>query len=113
MGAEGDKPRMYHAKSEKDEAAWIAKNIAKMTKKGISAKDIAILYRAHHVSRPVEDALIKREIPYVIYSGTAFYQRREVKDVLAYLRMLTVADDIAFMRTVNTPREVLAARKWP
>ena len=111
MGAEGDKPRMYHAKSEKDEAAWIAKNIAKMTKKGISAKDIAILYRAHHVSRPVEDALIKREIPYVIYSGTAFYQRREVKDVLAYLRMLTVADDIAFMRTVNTPSRGIGRKK--
>ena len=102
---------MYHAKNEKDEAAWIAKTIAGLVKDGHEPAGIAILYRAHHVSRPIEDALVKNEIQYVIFSGTAFYQRREVKDVLAYLRMLVTADDLAFMRTYNTPSRGIGRKK--
>lgn len=111
LGVPGAKPKMYHAKNEKDEAAWIAKTIAGLVKDGHKPADIAILYRAHHVSRPIEDALVKNEIQYVIFSGTAFYQRREVKDVLAYLRMLVTADDLAFMRTFNTPSRGIGRKK--
>lgn len=107
----GTRPYMYHAKNDGDEAAWISRKIAKLVKDGARGSDIAILYRAHHHSRPIEDALIKRELPYVIYSGTAFYARREIKDVLCYLRMLTSADDIAFMRTVNTPSRKIGKKK--
>lgn len=111
LGEPGTKPTMYHAKNEKDEAAWIAKTIAGLVKDGHEPAGIAILYRAHHVSRPIEDALVKNEIQYVIFSGTAFYQRREVKDVLAYLRMLVTADDLAFMRTYNTPSRGIGRKK--
>lgn len=107
----GSKPVMYHAPNERDEASWIVKNIRSLIHGGAKPADIAILYRAHHLSRRIEDTLLKYEVPYVIYSGTAFYARREVKDVLSYLRMLLSADDIAFMRTVNTPSRKIGRRK--
>ncbi len=111
VGAPGVLPRMYHARNEKDEASWIAANVARLIEDGKKPSEIAILYRAHHVSRPVEDALMKSELQYVIFSGTAFYQRREVKDVLSYLRMLTTADDLAFLRTHNTPSRGIGRKK--
>ncbi len=107
----GMRPVFYHARSEKDEARWIAAKVAALLKAGWKAGDIALLYRAHHLSRPIEDALLKKSIPYKIYSGTAFYARREVKDVVAYLRMLTVADDLAFRRTINTPSRKIGKKK--
>ncbi len=100
---DGVRPTMYHGRSERDEAAWIARTIARLLKTGTAADDIAILYRAHYVSRSIEEALMRKEVPYRIYSGTPFYGRQEIKDVVCYLRMLTVADDIAFRRTVNSP----------
>lgn len=111
IGRDGDKPVMYHAKNEKDEAQWLARNIRRLVRDGMKASDIAVLYRAHHLSRQTEDALMKFEIPYVIYSGTAFYARREIKDVLSYMRMLLTADDIAFVRTVNTPSRKIGRKK--
>lgn len=111
IGRDGDKPVMYHAKNEKDEAQWLARNIRRLVRNGMKASDIAVLYRAHHLSRQTEDALMKFEIPYVIYSGTAFYARREIKDVLSYMRMLLTADDIAFVRTVNTPSRKIGRKK--
>lgn len=111
MSRDSEKPVMFHARSEKGEASWIARRIARLVKAGAKPADIAILYRAHHLSRPIEDALMKYDIKYTIFSGTAFYARREVKDVLAYLRMLTAADDIAFMRTVNTPSRRIGRQK--
>ncbi len=111
VGAPGVLPRMYHARNEKDEASWIASNVSRLIEDGKKPSEIAILYRAHHVSRPVEDALLKSELQYVIFSGTAFYQRREVKDVLSYLRMLTTADDLAFLRTHNTPSRGIGRKK--
>ena len=76
-----------------------------------SCRDIAILYRAHYQSRALEEAFIKREIPYVIYSGVAFYSRREIRDMVCYLRMLTAGDDAAFMRTVNLPARKIGKKK--
>ncbi len=111
VGADGIKPVFYHAKDDRDEARWIAGKINEMRKAGWRAGQAAILYRAHHLSRPIEDALIKNSIPYKIYSGTAFYARREVKDVLAYLRMLTTGDDLAFKRTVNNPSRKIGRKK--
>ncbi|MDE6206377.1 MAG: UvrD-helicase domain-containing protein [Muribaculaceae bacterium] len=99
----GTKPLMYHARNEKAEARWVAGAIRRLINDGTAASNIAILYRANHLSRAVEDALLKEEIKYKIYSGVAFYARREIKDVLAYLRMLIRPDDISFLRTVNTP----------
>ena len=100
----GRKPVYYHGKSQAEEARWISGEIARAAKSGISYSDIAVLYRAHYVSRAVEEALIKEKIPYVLYSGVEFYKRKEIKDVLCYLRMVHTGDDAAFLRTVNEPK---------
>ena len=65
---------------------------------------MGVLYRAHYVSRALEESLIKNKIPYVLYSGVEFYKRKEIKDVLSYLRMVYHPDDISFLRTVNEPK---------
>ena len=68
---------------------------------------MAILYRAHYVTRTVEEALRRAQIPYTIYSGASFFDRREVKDALSYLRMIAYQDDLAFLRVANVPRRNL------
>lgn len=92
-----------HAKSEAAEAKWIASMIQEAIDRGAKYGNIAILYRAHFVSRSVEEALIKAKIPYTLHSGIPFYERKEIKDVLSYLRMALYADDVSFSRTVNEP----------
>ncbi len=74
-------------------------------------KDITILYRAHHVSRSIEQALQKAEIPYTIYSGVQFFDRMEIKDTLSYLRMLVYKDDLSFRRIVNVPKRNIGNRR--
>jgi DNA helicase-2/ATP-dependent DNA helicase PcrA len=98
------KPLYFHARTTADEAGWIAANIKKLAAGGLSLSRIGVLYRAHHVSRAIEETLIREKIPYILYSGVEFYKRKEIKDVLCYLRMLTSGDDMAFLRTVNEPR---------
>ncbi len=100
----GPKPLYYHAKTQAQEASWMAAEIKKLEESGVSLSEVGVLYRAHHVSRTVEEALIREKIPYVLYSGVEFYKRKEIKDVLCYLRMLCRGDDVAFLRTVNAPR---------
>lgn len=101
---EGCNISFFHAKSVKEEADWIADTIKGLVDSGQAYEDMAILYRAHHVSRPIEECFLKRKIPYVIYSGVEFYGRKEIKDVLAYLKMLLNQDDVSFLRTINEPR---------
>ncbi len=98
------KPYYYHAKTQQAEAGWMASEIKKLKASGVDASKIAVLYRAHHVSRAVEEAFIREKIPYILYSGVEFYKRKEIKDVLCYLRMVASGDDMAFLRTVNEPR---------
>lgn len=98
-------PVIYnHAKTTAQEADWIVRQMKAITDSEAVYNDIAILYRAHHVSRSVEEALLKAKIPYVIYSGVSFYNRREVKDAICYLRMLIFEDDFSFKRIINVPR---------
>lgn len=111
VGASGPKPLVGHTRSEKAEAKWMVNKMKELVEQGASPSDIAVLYRAHHVSRVLEETLLKEGMPYRIYSGTAFYQRREVKDVVSYLRMLVSADDLAFMRTVNNPPRGFGKKK--
>lgn len=99
----GPKPLYFHAKSEKEESDWIAGEIRRLQEAGAKLGEVAVLYRSHFLSRSLEECFIKKEIPYRIYSGIEFYNRKEIKDILAYLRMLTVADDLSFLRTVNLP----------
>ncbi|MDR3210578.1 MAG: ATP-dependent helicase [Planctomycetota bacterium] len=107
----GKRPRYFHAWRERDEADWVFKNIETLQGAGKNLNDIAILYRAHHLSRPLEERLLQGGIPYRVYSGIEFYRRREIKDALCYLRMLTTGDDQAFIRTINTPPRRLGKKR--
>lgn len=111
MRSDGSKPIFFHGKSPKDESDWIVKTIRSLVEKGSSLGDIAILYRSHFLSRPIEEALMREKIPYRVLSGISFYERREIKDVVAYLRMLVSQDDIAFLRTINVPGRKIGKRK--
>lgn len=70
-----------------------------------------LLYRDHYLTRALEERFIEHKLLYRIYSGIAFYSRREIKDVIAYLRMVTLDDDLAFRRTVNLPARKIGAKK--
>ncbi|MCQ2104541.1 MAG: UvrD-helicase domain-containing protein [Fibrobacter sp.] len=109
--AGGKTPVFYHAKNTRKEAEWIVERVQQAVENGVDYKDIAVLYRMHSQSRSVEEALMSAEIPYKVYSGIGFYQRQEVKDVLCYLRMLVYADDLSFMRVVNTPKRMFGPKK--
>ena len=111
--ADGKTPVFYHAKNTREEARWIVEQIqnAVQNADGVHYKDIAVLYRMHSQSRSVEEALMAEDIPYKVYSGVGFYQRKEIKDVICYLRMLVYADDLSFMRTVNTPKRQFGPKK--
>ncbi len=101
----GDKIRLYHALDERDEAAWVADGIESLMRKGMPAGDIAILYRTNAQSRVLEEALVRRGIRYGVYGGLKFYDRKEVKDVIAYLRLLiNPDDDVSLRRIINEPR---------
>ncbi len=102
--ADARKPLYFHAKTNQLEAEWITAQMRALHEGGRSYSEMGVLYRAHYVSRAVEESLIKNKIPYVLYSGTEFYKRKEIKDVLCYLRMVHSGDDISFLRTVNEPR---------
>lgn len=93
----------HHAKSEKEESDWIARQIALLTKKGCKYSDIAILYRASFQSREIEQALLRKHIKYVVWGGIRFFERKEIKDALAYLRLVAYQDDLSFIRVINTP----------
>lgn len=100
-----DVPVVYnHAKTTSEEAAWIVRQIQTLLESGRKCNDVAILYRAHHISRSVEEALLQAQLPYVIYSGVSFYNRKEIKDAICYMRMLIFEDDMSFKRIINVPR---------
>ncbi|GAB4253047.1 ATP-dependent helicase [Deferrisoma sp.] len=101
---EGEPLVVHEARTEEDEAAWVADTIGELRRQGMPLGEIAVLYRVHALSRPLEEALLTRGIPYVVYGGLRFYDRREVKDALAYLRLVVNPDDpLAFRRVVNVP----------
>ena len=101
----------YHGDTSEEESDWIADQIIKLHKKDISYKDITILYRAHYVTRTLEETLLKKKIPYSIYSGIQFFERMEVKDALSYLRMITYKDDLSFLRIVNVPKRNIGKKR--
>ena len=94
-----------------DEAAWIAAKMKALHAEGVPYAQMAVLYRAHYVTRELETALGKAEIPYTIYSGVQFYDRQEVKDALSYLRLVYAKDDLAFQRVANVPKRNLGVRR--
>ena len=108
---DGPKTICYHAKSQEDEAEWISQRIQSLHTQGVPYKDICILYRAHYVTRSIEQSLVQQKIPYTVYSGVSFFDRKEVKDALAYLRMAAFRDDLSFERIANVPKRNLGERR--
>lgn len=107
----GELPVYHHAATGKLEAEWIANEIHRLVDHGARYSDIAILYRAHYLSRELEDVFLKREVPYSIYSGVQFYGRMEIKDALSYLRMVIYRDDLSFLRIANVPKRNIGERR--
>lgn len=103
----GTKVTHFHGGNEYLEGVWVAQTILKHQKQGAALKDFAILYRANHVSRYIEQALIQNGIPYVIYGGIRFFERKEIKDALSYLRLINSDDDFSFLRVINSPKRKL------
>ena len=108
---EGAKIQHFTAQSEYEEAAFIGDTIAKKHDiHGVPYGDMAILYRTNAQSRVLEEALIKRALPYTMVGGTKFYDRKEIKDVLAYLRVLyNPFDDLSLLRIINVPKRSIGA----
>ena len=100
-----------HCESPEAEAAAIAGRIAELHEGGVPYRDIALLYRAHYVTRSIEEVFLRLKLPYVIYSGVQFFARAEVKDALSYLRLLAYRDDLSFLRVANVPRRNLGRRR--
>ena len=108
----GGKPVLcHHGKTAEEEAIWMAKKIEELHQDGVPYREITILYRAHYLTRTVEEVFLKEKIPYTIYSGIQFFGRMEIKDALSYLRMLAYKDDLSFARIANVPKRNLGERR--
>jgi len=104
-GAVGDKVEYYCAADERDEGRWIAAGIEKYHGQGRGYDDIAVFYRTNAQSRVLEDMFLRAGIPYRIVGGTRFFERAEIRDIMAYLKLIVnPADDISAKRVINTPR---------
>ncbi|NOZ14022.1 MAG: UvrD-helicase domain-containing protein [Acidobacteria bacterium] len=96
---------LYEAPFPREEGNFIAKQVSALHQQGIAYRSIAVLYRANYLSRAMEDAFRKRNIPYRIVGGYKFYERKEIKDILGYLRVIrNPSDNLSFQRIVNVPR---------
>lgn len=108
---QGEPIVLYGALNEEDEALFIVQQIKQHIKQGNKYSDIAILYRSNAQSRAIEECLVKQGINYTVYGGVSFFERAEIKDVLAYLRLaVNPADDAAFERIINTPTRGIGER---
>ncbi len=110
-GSEGEPIRIYAAFNERDESDFVINRIRDWVAQGNARADVAVLYRSNAQSRVLEEALVSARIPYRVYGGLRFFERAEIKDALAYLRLITNRDDDAsFERVVNTPTRGIGAR---
>ena len=102
----GEPIQCYRAVSERDEACFVADEIRHLGDRyGFRPADMAVFYRTHAQSRVLEEELLGRNLPFAIYGGLGFYERKEIKDIIAYLRALTQPnDDVSWRRILNTPR---------
>ncbi len=105
-GEAGDRIRRFRAEDEYEESSWVASEIRRLHEtEPLNHGDVAVFFRTNAQSRALEDALMRAEIPYKVVGGTRFYERREVKDILAYLQVLAnPADEVSARRIVNVPR---------
>ncbi|MCD7839407.1 MAG: ATP-dependent helicase [Erysipelotrichaceae bacterium] len=106
----GDKIHHYCAVDEENEATYVIDTIEDMMSHGCKESDFAILYRANYLSRTFEQKLIQRHINYKIFGGLKFFNRKEVKDALSYIRLMVNGDDLSFERIVNVPSRGVGAK---
>jgi DNA helicase II / ATP-dependent DNA helicase PcrA len=106
VGDDGDPVLRYRAEDERDEASWVSSEILRLrAAESLAWGDVAVFYRTNAQSRPLEDSFIFSGIPYKVVGGAKFYDRREIKDVLAYIRVLANPDDeVSARRIVNVPK---------
>jgi DNA helicase II / ATP-dependent DNA helicase PcrA len=110
-GAKGEPVKLYAAYNERDEAEFVVTRILEWSQRGGVRRDVAILYRSNAQSRIFEEALIQARVPYRVYGGLRFFERAEIKDALAYLRLMTNReDDASFERIVNLPPRGIGAK---
>ena len=101
----GEKIKYYRAYNERDEAQYVIRKIKELVNKGTEYKDIAILYRTNAQSRVVEEEMLKENLPYRVIGSFYFYSRKEIKDLIAYLRLIhNSKDNISLLRVINTPK---------
>lgn len=110
-GSEGEKIKIFNAKTPYDEAEFIVKEIKAKSKSGVDYKDMTILYRTNAQSRILEEKLLEGNVPYKIYGGMQFFQRKEIKDILAYLNLLNNRNDNHnFYRIINVPKRSIGEK---
>ena len=99
------------SENQEAEALWMVSQIEELHSQGVPYRNMAVLYRAHYVTRAVEEVFLQKQIPYTIYSGVQFFDRMEIKDALSYLRMIAFKDDLSFRRIANVPKRNLGKRR--
>ena len=99
----GDAVVHFHGRSELEEMGWVSQRLKRLAEQGMKYSDVAILYRASYMSRPLEQALVNERIPYEVWGGVRFFERKEIKDALGYLRLIAGDEDLAFRRIANVP----------
>jgi len=110
-GAEGERVKLYAAFNERDEADFVVNRIREWVDRGGARRDAAVLYRSNAQSRVFEEAFLNARMPYRVYGGLRFFERAEIKDALAYLRLVSSrADDTSFERVVNLPTRGIGAK---
>ena len=108
---EGPKVVYHQSYNEKDEALYVVDKIAELLEKGVNERDIAVLYRTNAQSRVIEEAMLRTNIPYKIVGSVYFYNRKEIKDLIAYLKVIhNTADNINLLRVINVPRRGIGAK---
>ncbi len=101
----GEKIKYYRSFNERDEAQYVIRKIKEMVNRGVEYKDIAVLYRTNAQSRVMEEEMLKENFPYKVIGSINFYNRKEIKDLLAYLRLIhNSKDNISLLRVINTPK---------
>lgn len=108
---EGDKVVYHRSTDEKDEAFYVTHEIQKLLLKGIAPEQIAVLYRTNAQSRSIEDVLLRENIPYKVIGSFYFYNRKEIKDLIAYMKLIyNPKDDTSLLRIINTPKRGIGAK---
>ena len=101
----GDKIKYYRAYNEKDEAQYVIRKVKELVNRGVEYQDIVVLYRTNAQSRVIEDEFLKENLPYRVVGSLYFYARKEIKDLIAYLRLIhNSKDNISLLRAINTPK---------